>query len=189
MNIADAITEAGVRHHLALSVVGTERLLDSPYLRAKLFQERLIRTSLAPYTLVHATQFFEFLRGIANSATEGEVVRLPHALFQPMAAADVAQAVADAALAGPVNDTIEVGGPEPFFMDELVARVLAFDGDERRLIADPAARYFGAKLDDQSLMPGPRARLGPTRFDWWLRNVPPPPSLVRPAAQPAAATA
>lgn len=174
-NLAAAEVKAGVRHHLALSVVGTERLQDSGYFRAKLAQERLIKASPIPWTLVHATQFFEFLRGIAGSATEGDVVRLPHALFQPMAAQDVADAVAQAALAGPARDTVEVAGPEAFYMDELVARVLAWDEDPRRVIADPEAPYFGLRIDDGSLMPGATARLGATGFDWWLANVPPPP--------------
>lgn len=174
-NLAAAEAKAGVRHHVALSVVGTERLQDSGYFRAKLAQERLIKASPIPWTLVHATQFFEFLRGIAGSATEGDIVRLPHARFQPMAAQDVAEAVAQAALAGPARDTIEIAGPEAFYMDELVARVLAWDKDPRRVIADPEAPYFGLRIDNGSLMPGAQARLGATGFDWWLANVPPPP--------------
>lgn len=176
-NIAAAEQEAGVQHHVALSVVGTKRLQDSGYFRAKLIQERLIESAPIPYTLLHATQFFEFLRGIAASATEGDTVRLPHARFQPMAARDVAAAIAQAALAAPVNDTIEIAGPDIFPMDELVAHVLEFDNDRRRVIADPEAPYFGLKLDDHSLMPGPTARLGATHFDWWLANVPPPPAI------------
>jgi len=181
-NIAAAETAARVRHHVALSVVGTERLSDSPYLRAKLAQEALIKASPIPYTLVHAAQFFEFLRGIAQSATMGDTVRLPHARFQPMAARDVAAAVAAAALAPPANGMIEIGGPDIFRMDELVARVLDHDRDPRKVIADPEARYFGARLDDTSLLPGVGARLGATSFDWWLENVPPPP--VKPATPP-----
>ena len=173
-NLTAAETKAGVRHHVALSVVGTERLQDSGYFRAKLAQERQIKASPIPWTLVHATQFFEFLRGIAGSATEGDVVRLPHARFQPMAAQDVAAAVAAAALAEPAFATTEVAGPEAFYMDELVARVLAWDADPRRVIADPEAPYFGVRIDDNSLTPGPGARLGVTGFDWWLANVPPP---------------
>lgn len=174
-NLIAAEKAAGVRHHLALSVVGTERLQDSGYFRAKLAQEELIQASPIPYTLVHATQFFEFLRGIAQSGTEGDIVRLSHARFQPMAARDVAAAVSAAALVPPVNGTIEVAGPAIFRIDELVARVLEYDGDPRRVIADPDAPYFGVKLDDDSLMPGADARLGETGFDWWLANVPPPP--------------
>jgi uncharacterized protein YbjT (DUF2867 family) len=175
-NLTAAEVKAGVRHHVALSVVGTERLQDSGYFRAKLAQERLIQASPIPWTLVHATQFFEFLRGIAGSATEGDLVRLPHALFQPMAAQDVATAVAEAALGAPAHATIEVAGPAPVYMDELVARVLAWDKDTRRVLADPQAPYFGLQIDDSSLMPGSGARLGATDFDWWLANVPPPPA-------------
>jgi uncharacterized protein YbjT (DUF2867 family) len=173
-NLAAAEVKAGVRHHLALSVVGTERLQDSGYFRAKLAQEALIKASPIPWTLLHATQFFEFLRGIAGSATEGDVVRLPHVRFQPMAAQDVGAAVAEAALAAPAFATIAIGGPEVFYMDELVARVLAWDKDPRRVIADPEAPYFGLRIDDGSLMPGPGVHLGATGFDWWLANVPPP---------------
>ncbi|MFA6114728.1 MAG: SDR family oxidoreductase [Sphingomonas sp.] len=174
-NVAAAEQVADVRHHIALSVVGTERLQDSGYFRAKLVQEQLIKAAPIPYTLIHATQFFEFLRGIAQSGTEGDTVRLPHARFQPMAARDVAAAVAEAALGLPINDTVEVAGPDIFHMDEIVARVLDFDKDPRTVIADPQAPYFGLTLDDRSLMPGPDARLGATGFDWWLANVPPPP--------------
>ncbi|NIJ21647.1 uncharacterized protein YbjT (DUF2867 family) [Sphingomonas naasensis] len=175
-NIIAAEVAAGVRHHVALSVVGTEHLQDSGYFRAKLAQERLIKASPIPWTLVHATQFFEFLRGIADSATDGDTVRLPHARFQPMAARDVAAAVAEVALGEPIRATIEVAGPEPFHMDTLVAQVLAWDKDPRRVIADPEAPYFGLQIDDSSLMPGPDARRGATDFDWWLANVPPPPA-------------
>jgi uncharacterized protein YbjT (DUF2867 family) len=174
-NIAAAEKSAGVRHHVALSVVGTERLRDSGYFRAKLAQERLIAASGIPYTLLHATQFFEFLRGIAASAAEGGTIRLSDARFQPMAAQDVAAAVAEAALAQPANGTLEIAGPEAFRIDTLVARVLEHDEDPREVIADPEASYFGVRLDDSSLMPGPDARLGATSFDWWLANVPPPP--------------
>jgi uncharacterized protein YbjT (DUF2867 family) len=174
-NIAAAEQAAGVRHHLALSVVRTEHLQDSGYFRAKLVQEQIIKASPIPYTLIHATQFFEFLRGIAQSGTVGDTVRLPHARFQPMAARDVAGFVAEAALALPINDTVEVAGPDIVHMDEIVARVLEYDKDPRRVIADPTAQYFGLTLNDGSLMPGPDARLGTTGFDWWLANVPPPP--------------
>lgn len=183
MNIADEEIAAGVKHHVALSVVGTDRLQESPYLQAKQFQEHLIKASRTPYTLVHATQFFEFIRGIAQSATDDDTVRLPHNLFQPMAAKDVAEAVAKVALDEPAYGTVEIGGPEKFYMDELAARVLAYDHDLRTVIADPEARYFGAKLDDEALVPGPDAQLGQTQFDWWLQNVPPPPKPTT-AAQP-----
>ena len=174
-NITAAEVAAGVRHHVALSVVGTDRLQDSGYFRAKLAQEKLIKASPVPYTLVHATQFFEFIRAIAQSATEGQTVRLSHSLFQPMAAEDVATAVAEAALGDPVNGTIEVAGPQPFYIDELVDEVLKFDKDSRTVTVDPDARYFGVKLDDRSLVPGANPGLGSTRFDWWINHVPPPP--------------
>ena len=185
LNIAEAEIAANVRHHVALSVVGTERLSDSPYMRAKQSQENLIRKSVTPYTLIHATQFFEFIRGIAQSATDGDTVRLPHALFQPMAARDVAAAVARVALDEPANATVEIGGPEKFYMDELAAQVLSYDKDPRRVIADSDAPYFGAKISDNSLVPGPNARLGETRFGWWLENVPAPPKPVPAVAQTA----
>lgn len=173
-NLAAAEKEAGVGHHIALSVVGTDRLPASGYLRAKLAQEGLIRASGIPFTIIHATQFFEFIRGIAQSATDGKVVRLPNARFQPMAARDVAAEVAMAALQPPLNGMREIAGPGIFRMDELVARVLDHDRDPRQVIGDSGATYFGTKLDDTSLLPGPGARIGQTGFDWWLANVPPP---------------
>ena len=174
-NLTKAEMSAGIKHHVALSIVGAERAQDSGYLRAKLAQEKLIKSSSIPYTIVRATQFFEFLRGIAQSAADGDTVRLPHALFQPMAADDVATAVAGAALAKPENGTIEIAGPEAFYMDEIVGKVLEYDKNPRKVVVDPNALYFGAKLIDQSLVPGPNAHLGSTRFDWWLTHVPPPP--------------
>jgi uncharacterized protein YbjT (DUF2867 family) len=173
-NITAAEVAAGVGHHVALSVVGTDRLQDSGYFRAKLAQETLIKSSPIPYTLVHATQFFEFIRAIAQFSTQGDTVRLPHALFQPMAAEDVAAAVADVALAAPLNGTAETAGPESFHLDELVGRVLAYDKDPRKVIMDPNALYYGVKVDDQVLRPGPNPRLGAIKFDWWLTHVPPP---------------
>jgi uncharacterized protein YbjT (DUF2867 family) len=173
-NIAAAEVAAGVKHHVALSVVGTDRLQDSGYFRAKLTQENLIKSSPVPHTIVRATQFFEFLRAIAQSAADGDTVRLPHSLFRPMAADDVATAVAEAALADPIDDTIEIAGPDTFHMDRIVAEVLEYDRDPRKVIADPEARYFGLKLSDQSLVPGVNPRLGPTKFDWWLTHVAPP---------------
>jgi uncharacterized protein YbjT (DUF2867 family) len=175
-NLASAEAAAGIRHHVALSVVGTERLQDSGYFRAKLAQEQLIKSSGIPYTIVHATQFFEFLRGIAQSAVAGDTVHLPHARFQPMAADDVATAVAAAALAQPVNGTVEIAGPDTFHMDEIVGKVLAYDKSSLKVVRDPEALYFGLKLTDQSLVPGPGPHLGAITFDWWLTHVPAPPN-------------
>lgn len=172
-NLTEAEIATGVKHHVALSVVGTDRVTASGYLRAKLAQEAKIKSSPVPYTIVHATQFFEFLRAIAQSNTEGDKVRLSHSLFQPMAAEDVATAVTEAALAPPANGIVEIGGPEPFYMDELVGKVLAYDKDPRKVVVDANALYFGAKLTDKSLVPESSARRGPTRFDWWLTHVPP----------------
>jgi len=172
-NLTAAEVAAGVKHHVALSVVGTERLQDSGYFRAKLAQEKLIKSSPIPYTIIHATQFFEFLRGIAQSGTEGDTVRLPHSLFQPMAAEDVATAVADVALAAPLNGTVEIAGPDSFHLDELVGQVLAYDEDTRKVVTDPKALYFGTHVNDETLRPGPNPRLGSTKFDWWLTHVPP----------------
>jgi uncharacterized protein YbjT (DUF2867 family) len=170
-NLAAAEVAAGIKHHVALSVVGTERLQESGYFRAKLAQEKLIKSSPIPYTILRATQFFEFLRGIAQSAIQGDTVRLSHSLFQPMAAEDVATAVAEAALAEPVNSTVEIAGPDAFHIDEVVGRVLEYDRNPRKVIVDPEALYFGVKLSDQSLVPGPNPRLGSTKFDWWLTHV------------------
>lgn len=173
-NLVAAEIAADVKLHVALSVVGTDRLQESGYFRAKLAQENLVKNSPVPYTLLHATQFFEFIRGIAQSATSGDMVWLSHSLIQPMAAEDVASAVVEAALAPPANGTIEVGGPEVFHLDELVGRVLVHDNDPRTIVVDPAAKYFGLTLTDRSLIPGKHARLGPTKFDWWLTHVAPP---------------
>ena len=173
-NLTAAEMAAGVKHHVALSVVGTERLQASGYFRAKLAQETKIKSSPIPYTLVRATQFFEFLRAIAQEGTEGNIVRLSHALFQPMAADDVATAVAKAALVPPVNGMVEIGGPETFHIDELAAKVLAYDKDPRKVVTDPEALYYGIKVDDRSLVPDANAELGATKFDWWLAHVPPP---------------
>src|ERR1700757_2623522 len=159
---------AGVRHHVALSVVGTERMLESGYFRAKIAQENLIKASSIPYSIVRATQFYEFLKGIADFSTEGNTVRMPHVLFQPMAADDVASAVARVAVGPPVNGIVEIGGPEQFRIDELVRRRLAALNDPREVIADTNARYSGAKLSEKTLVPGSNARLGETRFETWL---------------------
>ncbi|MGD9720010.1 MAG: SDR family oxidoreductase [Pirellulales bacterium] len=167
-NLLAAEAAAGVGHHVALSVVGTERLLNSGYFRAKMAQENLIKASRVPYTIVRATQFFEFVGGIAQSATEGQTVRLPPALMQPIVSDDVAAALAEIALQKPVNGMVEVAGPEPIRQDDLVRRFLSAKKDPRQVITDAKSRYFGTELNDQSLTPGDRPRLGPTRFDDWL---------------------
>ena len=161
---------AGVGHHVALSVVGTDRLLASGYFRAKMAQEKLIKASSIPYTIVRATQFFEFVGGIAQSATEGQAVRLPPVLMQPIASDDVAAVVADVALGEPLNGTFDLAGPEPIRQDDLVRRFLNATGDVRTVITDPRALYFGIKVNDQSLVPAGPSRIGPTRFDEWLRH-------------------
>ena len=159
---------ASVGHHVALSVVGTERLAESGYFRAKIAQEIWIKESSVPYTIVRATQFFEFLKGLADiSVVEGKV-HLPPALFQPMAADDVAGEVAKIAVGGPVNGIVEIAGPEEFRIDDLVRRRLASLKDSREVIADPHARYAGAQLGEHTLVPGKNARLGETRFETWL---------------------
>jgi len=173
-NLLAAGEKAGVGHHVALSVVGTERLAESGYFRAKIAQEKLIRDSGRPYSIVHATQFFEFVGSIAQAATEGNTVRLPDARIQPMAAEDVAAAVGRAAVGTPLNGTVEVAGPEQFGLDELIRTGLAFRGDPREVVTDPDARYFGALLDKDMLLPGPDARLSATRFADWLPLNPPP---------------
>jgi len=175
-NLTAAEAAAGVRHHVALSVVGTERLQASGYFRAKLAQEQLIKASPISYTLVHATQFFEFLRAIAQFSIVDGAIRLPPVQFQPMAAQDVAEAIVDAALAAPLNGTIEVAGPEVFTLDEPIRRILAHDGDAREVISDPAAPYFGVAVSDRTLVPEAGARLGSTRLDWWLAHASPPPA-------------
>ena len=159
---------AGVGHHVALSVVGTERLSESGFFRAKIAQEKLIKASSIPYSIVQATQFFEFLKGLADISMVGGKVHLPHVLFQPMAADDVASGVARVAVGPPVNGTVEIGGPEQFRLDELVRRRLALLKDPREVIADPNARYSGAKISEKTLVPGDNARLGETRFETWL---------------------
>jgi uncharacterized protein YbjT (DUF2867 family) len=171
-NLLAAEAAAGVGHHLALSVVGTDRLLASGYFRAKMAQENLIKASSIAYTIVRATQFFEFVGAIVQSATEGQTVRIPPALMQPIAADDVAAAMAEAALAKPLNGTVELAGPEPIRQDELVRQFLSKTGDARTVVADPKALYYGLAMNDQSLMPGDHPHLGPTRFaDWLSRNV------------------
>jgi uncharacterized protein YbjT (DUF2867 family) len=159
---------AGVKHHVALSVVGSDRLPDSGYLRAKVAQEMLIKESSIPYSIVRATQFFEFLKPIADSATEGNTVRLPSVRFQPMAADDVASAVAKVAAGSPLNRIVELGGPEQLRFDEFIRRSLSASKDPREVVADPHARYFGTELSEHSLVPGNDALLGETRFEDWL---------------------
>jgi uncharacterized protein YbjT (DUF2867 family) len=169
-NLLAAEVAAGVGHHVALSVVGTDRLLGSGYFRAKMAQEKLIKASPIPCTIVRATQFFEFVGGIAQAATEGQTVRLPPALMQPIASDDVAAAVADAALAKPLNGTLDVAGPEPIRQDDLVRQFLNATGDARSVVTDPKALYFGIAVDDHSLVPLGDARVGSTRFADWLKH-------------------
>jgi uncharacterized protein YbjT (DUF2867 family) len=167
-NLLAAEAAAGVKHHVALSVVGTERLLESGYFRAKIAQENLITASSIPYSIVRATQFYEFVKGIADFSTKGNEVHLPHALIQPMAADDVASALARIAVGPPVNGTVEVGGPEQFRLDELIRRGLASRKDPRKVVADPQATYYGVKLTERELVPESNANLGTIRFDEWL---------------------
>jgi uncharacterized protein YbjT (DUF2867 family) len=169
-NLLAAEAAASVGHHVALSVVGTDRLPESGYLRAKVAQESLIKASGIPYTIIRSTQFFEFVKGIAQSATDGQTVRLSPALLQPIMSDDVANAVADAALDAPANATIEIAGPERIPLDELVRRFLKATKDPRKVIADTHARYFGTELNDKSLTPGDKPRIGAIRFDDWLTN-------------------
>jgi len=167
-NLFAAEKAAGVKHHIALSVVGTERLLEAGYFRGKLAQEKLIKASGIPYTIVHSTQFMEFLSGIAQSGTVGDTVRLSPAHVQPIASDDVADAMADVTLAAPVNGTIEIAGPERFRLNELVARYLKAMGDARKVVPDPEARYFGARLQHGSLVSDNNPRLGRITFEQWF---------------------
>jgi len=167
-NLLAAEAIAGVGHHVALSVVGTDRLPENGYFRAKVAQENLIRAAGIPYTVVRATQFFEFMDGIAQSGAVGQTVRLSPALMQPIASDDVADTVADVALGAPLNGMVEIAGPERLPLDELVGRLLNAKRDPRQVVADIHARYFGAELNDRSLVPGDNPRIGPTRFQDWL---------------------
>ena len=167
-NVVAAETAATVGHHVLLSVVGTDRLPDSGYLRAKLAQEEAVKAASIPYTILRATQFFEFIGRIADASTEGDTVRLAPVLFQPEAADDVAAALADVAVSAPVNGVIELGGPEAFRFDELVRRVLSAKNDPRQVTADAHARYYGTELEEHSLTPGSNARIAPTRFEDWV---------------------
>jgi uncharacterized protein YbjT (DUF2867 family) len=167
-NLLAAESAAGVRHHVALSVVGTDRLAESGYMRAKIAQEKLIAESSIPYSIVHATQFFEFLTGIADAATAGYTVRLAPVLIQPMAAEDVATEVTKVAVGAPLNGIVEIGGPEQFRMDEIVRRYLGAREDPRSVTADPNARYYGAQLGERTLVPNSNATIGETRYEDWL---------------------
>jgi uncharacterized protein YbjT (DUF2867 family) len=167
-NLLKFAAAAGVRHYVALSVVGTERIPDSPYLRAKTAQEALIKDAGLPYTIVHATQFFEFVKRIADEATKGTTVRLPPVLIQPMAADEVAKAVGRIAVGPPLNGMVEVAGPQQFRFDELIRQGLSARHDPRDVVADQHARYFGAELTERSLIPADDARLGEVRFQDWL---------------------
>jgi uncharacterized protein YbjT (DUF2867 family) len=169
-NLLAAKVAAGVKHHVALSVVGTERLLASGYFRAKMAQETMIKSSKIPYTIVRATQFFEFVSGIAQNATEGATVRLPPVLMQPIVSDDVAAAVADVACGEPINGIVEIAGPDQIRQDELVRQFLSATADARKVITDAHARYYGIEVNDQSLVPGDNPRLGSTHFAQWLRQ-------------------
>jgi uncharacterized protein YbjT (DUF2867 family) len=172
-NLIAAEAAAGVGHHIALSVVGTERLLASGYFRAKMAQETLIKASPVPYTIVRATQFFEFVNGIAQSATDGQTVRLSPALVQPIVSDDVAAALVQVVVGTPLNGAVELAGPERLRLDELVRQFLSAHRDARKVTTDVHALYFGIELNDQSLTPGNNPRIGPTRFEDWLsRSIP-----------------
>jgi uncharacterized protein YbjT (DUF2867 family) len=169
-NLLSYEAAAGVKHHVALSVVGIERLPGYPYFRAKMAQEKLIQDSSIPYSIVRATQFFEFVTTIAASATDGNIVRLPPVLIQPMAADDVAKAVGKVAMGTPVNGIVEIAGPEAFRLDELIRQGLSARHDPRQVVTDPQARYFGGIASERTLVPGDGARLGEIRFQEWLRQ-------------------
>jgi uncharacterized protein YbjT (DUF2867 family) len=167
-NLLKSEAAAGVGHHVALSVVGTDQMPESGYFRAKMVQEKLIKESSVPYSIVRATQFFEFVKGLADISMDGDKVHLPPVLFQPMAADDVATAVGRVVVGPPVNGIVEIGGPEEFRMIDLVRRRLATLKDSREVVADPNARYSGAKIGEKTLVPGKNARLGETSFETWL---------------------
>jgi uncharacterized protein YbjT (DUF2867 family) len=174
-NLLTAEATAGVGHHVAMSVVGSDRAPNSGYLRAKIAQEKLIKNSSIPYSIVRSTQFFEFLKRIADEATDGSRVHIPPVLFQPIAADDVAQAVARVAMSAPVNGTVEIAGPQQFGFDEFIRLGLAARGDPRVVVADPHAHYFGTELSERTLVPAGEARLGEIRFEEWLAMSAPPP--------------
>jgi uncharacterized protein YbjT (DUF2867 family) len=169
-NLLAAEKAAGVKHHVALSVVGTQRLVDSGYMRAKAVQENLIKASSVPYSILESTQFFEFIERIAQSALDGDVYRLSPALMQPIVSDEVVEELADIALGAPINGTVEVGGPEAIPLNELARLVLVARQDPRQIISDTHARYYGAELTDESLIPGPKAHLGSVTFSDWLRQ-------------------
>jgi uncharacterized protein YbjT (DUF2867 family) len=169
-NLLAAEATAGVRHHVALSIVGTDRTPDNGYFRAKVAQEKLIEASGVPYTIIRSTQFLEFLRGIAAESTDGNKVRISPGLFQPIAADDVAAVVAEVALATPRSGIVEIAGPERAPFDEIVARYLKAVGDPRQVVRDPEARYFGGRVEERSLVPLGEARLGRIGFDEWFRR-------------------
>jgi uncharacterized protein YbjT (DUF2867 family) len=169
-NLLAAEAAARVGHHVALSVVGTDRLSETGYFRAKIAQEQLIKASSIPYSIVHATQFFEFMEGIADAASDGNVVRLPPALIQPMAADDVASGVTQVAVGAPLNGVVEIAGPDQFRLDELIRGVLKAQNDPRQVISDAEARYYGIAPSERTLLPADDARLGKIHFDDWFRN-------------------
>jgi uncharacterized protein YbjT (DUF2867 family) len=169
-NLLAAEAAAGVKHHVALSIVGTQRVVDSGYLRAKAAQEALIKASPVPYSILQSTQFFEFIERIAQGAFDGDVYRLSPALLQPIVSDEVVATLAEITLGQPLNGTVEVGGPEAIPLDELARQVLAARNDKHRVVAEAHARYFGTELNDQSLVPGPKARFGSLKFGDWLRR-------------------
>jgi uncharacterized protein YbjT (DUF2867 family)/quercetin dioxygenase-like cupin family protein len=190
-NLLSAEKSAGVKHHVALSVVGTDRLTGSGagslsgYFRAKMAQENLIKAFGIPFTIVHATQFFEFVKSIAKSATGGSTIQLSSVLMQPMASDDVAAAVAEVALGQPVNGMIEIAGPDQIRQDELIRQYLSATGDARKVVTDAKAGYFGIAVNDQSLVPGANPRLGPTHFEEWLSRTTPQKKAIEPQSAPA----
>jgi len=167
-NLLSQEAAAGVKHHVALSVVGSDRMLESGYFRAKIAQENLIKASSIPYSIMRATQFFEFVKAIADYSTEGNKVRLPHVFFQPMAADDVATAVCQVALGQPIHGTVETGGPERSYLDEVIRKGLAASKDPREVVADPNGHYYGIEVKERTLVPDDGAKLGKTRFEDWL---------------------
>lgn len=175
-NLLTAEAAAGVKHHVALSVVGTDRLQDSGYFRAKLAQEKLIKDANIPYTLVHSTQFFEFMFGIAQSGAQGDKIHLSPAMMQPIFSDDVADALVDLVLSPPVNGLVEIAGPEQIRISNAVEKYLRQIGDRREIVVDDKTKYFGALLDDKTLMPGAGVRVGKTAYSDWVRTATPPPA-------------